>query len=220
FQKGRDEDGRKRCERLLELETAWPADGDGTARPRDEDLLDLAELCRLRGKPTAAVRYYIEAARARVLKPGMKEVHRAAQAAALAGCAGEVSELEQKVYRDRALEWLRGELTALMKSLTNEGAPVAHAVQGNLARWQREKAFAGVRDADMLRNIPEAERRRWESFWGEGEAVRQLARSQTRWPFPGVRRRASPGPSSPRPRSAACRGGWGRWSRASGSGSP
>jgi hypothetical protein len=47
-----------------------------------------------------------------------------------------------------------------------------------VGRWQREKALAGVRDPDRLRDLPETERRLWESFWAEVEAARRLGRSK------------------------------------------
>ncbi len=183
LERGRDQDALKRCRRLQELEPRLSAYRAGAAKAADEDLLELASLCLLRRLPATASRLYAAAAAANLLPPGSEEGHRAAEAAALAGCgrggdAGEVGEAERRRLRGRALEWLRAEWAAAMQSLTASGGE--GRVQATLARWQRESALAGVRDAAALDELPEAERQSWRAFWAQVDSLRQLASARDR----------------------------------------
>jgi hypothetical protein len=103
----------------------------------------------------------------------------AARAAALAGCgqgkdAGQLGVDERTRFRNQALTWLRPHLAAWRNLLDKEPNKVA-AVQRTLHHWQQDADLAGVRDADALRKLPEAERGDWQRFWQEVEALAKRA---------------------------------------------
>jgi hypothetical protein len=98
--------------------------------------------------------------------------YNAACAAALAVAgkgkdARELSDDEATAWRQQALEWLRADL-AVWKQLSEkpEGRP---EIAKTLAHWQKDPDLAGVRDAEALGQLPEAERRDWEALWSEVE---------------------------------------------------
>ncbi|HKB38950.1 MAG TPA: hypothetical protein VKD72_21080, partial [Gemmataceae bacterium] len=177
----------ERCRRFLKLEADLPAYRNGTMLPAVVDLLDLADLYRIKDLPVTAERFFSEAIAQKVLKPDGTDpgpLHKAVQVSARAGCgqgddAGDLGEADRAALRAKALDWLRAELNEMMKQLpANQGATLSE-VRKTLTRWQRERALAGVRDEDGLAKLPEGERQRWQSFWAEVEALRALAAVKT-----------------------------------------
>ena len=56
------------------------------------------------------------------------------------------------------------------------GAQARPLVQQTLQHWQADPDLAGVRDADALAKLPEAERAAWRSLWAEVDALLARAR--------------------------------------------
>jgi hypothetical protein len=105
--------------------------------------------------------------------------YNAACTAALAGCgkgkdAGGLGEAERDRLRGQALTWLQADLAAWRKHLEKE--PKARAtVLRQMQHWQANADLAGVRGAQALARLPEAEQHRWQKLWQEVAALRKLA---------------------------------------------
>jgi serine/threonine-protein kinase len=177
----------RQCERLVELDGKLPGFLAGKTVPASPaERIELAGLCSLKRLHRAAARFFEEAFAA---TPGLKDDlgagHRynAARAAALAGCgegkdAGKLDAKERARLRRQALDWLRSDLEAWGRLLdeapdrARSAARVAHSLQ----RWQVDHSFAGVRGAEALARLPEAERQPWRDLWGQ--AADALVRAQ------------------------------------------
>jgi tetratricopeptide (TPR) repeat protein len=69
--------------------------------------------------------------------------------------------------RRRALGWLKAELAAWSRSLDSADPKARAAVAATLRHWRDDPDLAGVRDADALAALPEAERDGWRALWAE-----------------------------------------------------
>ncbi|MFO0952088.1 MAG: hypothetical protein U0835_13260 [Isosphaeraceae bacterium] len=74
--------------------------------------------------------------------------------------------------RGQALAWLQGELAAWSKFAEGGSAEAKAAVARTLDQWTTDPDLAGVRDADALDKLPEAEKQAWRAFWAEVAALR------------------------------------------------
>ncbi len=167
----------KQAERLVAVEGRLAAALAGRAVTLAEGL-DLALLCRMKGRYQAAVMFYEKAFAHR---PALADDRRngfrvsAALCAAQAGCgqgsdgAG-VDEKGRARLRNQALAWLRAELALAEKTI--KGGPPAEAAQarGVLQNWQTNVRLDGLRDPELAR-LPEAEQPAWRQFWADVERV-------------------------------------------------
>ena len=179
----------RQCERLVELDGKLPAFLEGKATPASAaERIELAGLCSLKHLNGAAARCYAEAFAAEPkLAEDLQAFHRynAACAAALAGCgqgkdADTLDAKEKARLRGRALDWLRADLEA-MGRLPDKGADPARSAAGVgtvLRHWQVDPDLAGVRGAEALGKLPEAERQAWKKLWDDAAGV--LARAQAK----------------------------------------
>jgi tetratricopeptide (TPR) repeat protein/serine/threonine protein kinase len=166
----------RHCERLVELDGKLPGFLDGKATPASAaERIELARLCWLKHLNGAATRFYKEAFVADPkLADDLGAAHRynAACATALAGCghgedAVQLEEKEKARLRGQALDWLRADLAA-MGRLLDKGADQARStarVGDVLKHWQVDPDLAGVREADALAQLPDAERQPWQKLW-------------------------------------------------------
>ncbi len=134
----------------------------------------------------AAARFYGEAF---AEKPQLADVlstgnrYNAACAAALAGCGqgkdtGSLDEKERARLREQSLKWLRADLAAWKPRLSSPvPAEQTRAVRA-LSHWREDADLAGVRDADALMKLPDAERQEWQKLWQEFEALLKRAAQQ------------------------------------------
>ncbi|HYH67553.1 MAG TPA: protein kinase [Urbifossiella sp.] len=185
FKTAGDVAAERRCRRLLSLEPVLADYRAGAGTPAADDLLDLAELCRLKGLPHAASRLFAGAAAADPLRPERPEFHQSARASAQAGAgrgdAAGLGEADLRRHRDAALARLRVELAATAKSLPTAEPADAAIADGVLARWRRDPALHDLRDpGGLILYLDAAEREAWEGFWSDVAAVQQVARSRTR----------------------------------------
>ena len=175
----------REAERMAALAARLPAVLKGEDRPKDvADRLALAQMCYDTKRHAAAARFWAEALAADPkLGDDRQAQHRynAACAAALAG-AGQGTDdpkpddAARARLRGQALDWLKAERAAWAKVL-DAGDPQARPlVQQTLQHWQADPDLAGVRDADALAKLPEAERAAWRSLWAEVDALLARAR--------------------------------------------
>jgi serine/threonine protein kinase/Flp pilus assembly protein TadD len=175
----------RRCQRLMELEGRLPDILARKAAPANADeQIGLALLCSFQRLDGAAVRFYegVFAAAPRLaddLSAGLR--YNAACAAALAGCgqgkdADQLDEKGKARLRRQALDGLRADLAAWQKLLDKEPDKARAAAARQLAHWQADPDLAGVREAEALARLPEAERPAWQKLWQEVADMQKRAR--------------------------------------------
>jgi tetratricopeptide (TPR) repeat protein len=160
-----------RAERLTSLALRLPAILRGDDRPADSaERLALAPIFYDTKRHAAAARLWAEAFEADPkLAEGLPAArYDAACAAALAGCGRgkddpPPDQAARAELRGRALDWLRADLAQRRKQL-DTGAAAARLA---LDHWRTDPDLAGVRDADSLASLSEAERALWRALWAE-----------------------------------------------------
>src|SRR5262249_28261624 len=100
----------------------------------------------------------------------------AACSAALAGCgqgkdAADLGDAERARWRRQALKWLRLDLAGGDKSLEGGKAQSRTLVRSKMEHWRNDDSFAGVRGNEALARIPAEERKEWERFWADVDAL-------------------------------------------------
>ena len=148
----------------------------GDDRPGDNpERLTLAQMCADTKRHAAAVRFWAEALAAEPkLGDDRQAQHRynAACAVALAG-SGQgkddppPDDARKAKLRSQALGWLKAELAAWTKMLDDGDAQSRAQVVQTLQHWKVDTDLAGVRDAEALAKLPEAERKEWQALWAE-----------------------------------------------------
>jgi tetratricopeptide (TPR) repeat protein len=168
------------AERRVELDTKLPTFLNGQAKPAGSaECLELATICRFKQLYGGTTRFYSEAFAAEPkLADNLNVQHRyeAACAAALAGCGqGEdpdkLDEMERARLRRQAWDWLRADLRAYQQVVDKAGSLVLQRMQ----HWLQDTDFAGVRGADALAKLSEAEREEWQKLWKDVDALHQRA---------------------------------------------
>lgn len=141
--------------------------------------LELAEHAFLKRLPATSARLYSEALAS---DSNLDEAHRtafryrAASAAVLTGSRGSYDvprpdEAARAKLRTQALGWLRAEL-AIWENVVNQKTPeTSKFVAARLDFWKDDPNLAGIRDADALARLPEAERKAWQALWGEVDSL-------------------------------------------------
>jgi tetratricopeptide (TPR) repeat protein len=192
----------QQAQRYVEREPLLDAIRIGQASPTDSvEFVLFAQMSQCTGHSAAAARLYGEAF---ALWPQLRNSansyrYDGACSAALAGCgrgkgADSLGEAERAAWRRQALEWLRADLVAWDRLAFLNPAAVRQMMQ----HWQKDVAFAGVRDQEALAKLPEAERAAWQKLWAEVEALLQDTQEER---FP-VRGKMSPLPDlKPLPKS-------------------
>jgi tetratricopeptide (TPR) repeat protein len=174
----RTEKSISRCERLRGLVSRLPGVLNGEVQVNAAERVEIALVCQCKQRRAASVRLYAEAfAQQPTLAADLAAGNRyyAACAAALAGVgqgddASNLDDKERARLRNQALEWLRADLTAWEKRRQDD--PKARSdIQTKLQAWQDDGDLAGVRKADALARLPEAEREAWRKLWIDVEAL-------------------------------------------------
>jgi tetratricopeptide (TPR) repeat protein len=172
------------AERLVELDGKLPALLAGAARPADAaEQIELAYLCYWKRLYASSARFYADAFASRPpLADDLEHSHRynAACSAALAGCgrgeqAGRVDEDSRAPARRQALGWLNDDLAAYARRLDGGKSEDRALVDNWIRHWRKDADLAGVRDADALGQLPEAERADWQKLWQDVDALRKRA---------------------------------------------
>jgi serine/threonine protein kinase/Flp pilus assembly protein TadD len=181
----------RQAEQFVALDAKLPKILKGEIEPADiAERLALARFCGLpcRRFNVAATRFYSETFAAEPRHADdLDAQHRYAAAcvAALAGCgqgndAAALVATERARLRAQALAWLRADLAA-RRSLLEKEPDKRGAVRESMRHWQQDDDFDGVRGAEALAKLPEAERQEWQKLWQEiGELERGAAPSQPR----------------------------------------
>jgi eukaryotic-like serine/threonine-protein kinase len=73
--------------------------------------------------------------------------------------------------RAQALEWLKADLAARAKKLEDRKAPDRTSEIRRLRQWKDAANLAVVRDEAHLKNLPEQERKEWQAFLGDVDAL-------------------------------------------------
>jgi tetratricopeptide (TPR) repeat protein len=173
-----------KIESLAALDTRLPAILKGEERPRNmAERLDLAQMCMDKKLKAAALRLWTEALEEDPkLGENRKAQHRynAACAALLvaSGQTKDASPVDEKARADlrrRALAWLRAEAAAWSR-VFESGSPPERATALSVIRWwTRDVDLVTVRGGDALEKLPEAERKGWQAFWNDYDALMRKA---------------------------------------------
>src|SRR5262249_46304778 len=78
---------------------------------------------------------------------------------------------QRSKLRQRALDWLRADLTAYAKLVEKDNKALRQALHQRLSHWQQDTDFAPVRDARELGSLPEPERKAWQKLWQDVAAL-------------------------------------------------
>jgi tetratricopeptide (TPR) repeat protein len=172
----------KTLERAVELDRKLAAIQKGEAKAASTmERLNLAQLCQQEGKQlyATAAGFYRDAfagepSWAEGREPAFR--YQAACAAVLAGCGrgGDAEALDEKArarWRGQTLEWLRADLMRWTKDLKSDKQDDRAAARQALQNWLADADLAGVRDADCLRQLPQAEQEGWRKLWAEVDAL-------------------------------------------------
>jgi serine/threonine-protein kinase len=164
-------------ESFLKLEKELPAVLRGEVVPGGaREWSEFARVCRFKGLYASSARMYEKAfTEDPDLARDLVQKHRlyAAGAAALAGCGRGEEKLaagQGARSRQQALSWLRADL-ALWKQLAENTPADQGLVRIRLRQWLRNPDLAGLREADAVGRLPEAERAACRALWAEVEAV-------------------------------------------------
>jgi tetratricopeptide (TPR) repeat protein len=170
----------RECERLHALDEKLSAVLMGKVEPAAAERLALGQLCQqYKHRYVAAARLYADAFAADPkLAADLRQGHRynaaCAAAQAAAGQGEDAKNLPDKVsimFRRQALTWLRADLAAYTKLVEGGNAPAKQAARQRLEHWQKDADLAGLRDAEALAKLPEAEREAWRGLWADVQAL-------------------------------------------------
>jgi serine/threonine-protein kinase len=175
---------RSHCQRLAFLDEKLPAILEGTEKPASAaERLQLRELCQAKKLYAAAARFSRDAF---ALEPKLAEDvaagnrYNAACNAALAGCgqgkdAADLDDVERARWRRQALEWLRLDLAWWGTALAVGKGQAKAQVRATMQHWRSDGDLTRVRDDEALARIPAEERKEWERFWAEVDALSRRA---------------------------------------------
>ena len=177
------------AEQLVVLADRLPAFLKGDERPKDNaDRLALARMCSDTKRPAAATRFWAEALEA---DPNLGD-DRKSQPRFSAACAASLAaagkgkdepspdDAAGAKLRGQAMSWLRAELAAWTKLLESGPTQGRPAITKALEHWKVDADLAGLRDADALARLPEAERKDWQALWADVDALRLKAAAATK----------------------------------------
>jgi tetratricopeptide (TPR) repeat protein len=161
----------KLCERLVALEAKKESVLAGKARPATgAEEFDCGLFCYYSGHAGAAVPYF---ARAFAAEPTLADQRGSQFVAALAAvrAAAAADGEEAARIRRQARDWLRAEWGGLKKMRSTLKPSDRDGLRFEVSRWLHHAGLAGVRDRPALANLSAAERREWQDFWAEVEAL-------------------------------------------------
>ena len=101
--------------------------------------------------------------------PGAQEVARVSE--------NSLSDADRAKLRNQAHAWLEAELETWSSRLRSADDKQRQAIAENLKHWQEDASLAGVRDGAALTQLPEVERKAWQSLWERVESLRTKASS-------------------------------------------
>jgi hypothetical protein len=74
-------------------------------------------------------------------------------------------------HRAQALDLLKAELTVWTKLVESSPPQAGSVILRNLQQWKQDTDLVGVRDAEALARLPEAERKEWQRLWAKVDAI-------------------------------------------------
>ncbi len=172
----------REAERTVELDARLAPILAGTDRPANAaEAAEFARLCAVRQFYAASTRLW-EAAFA--ANPSSRAAGRrdaehfdAASSATRAGYglgadAKATGAAARDQFRQKALEWLNGDLAVYATMLGSSNPQDRARARRQLGRWQVSPALAGIRDQEFLSDLPESERQSLQTFWSRVETLR------------------------------------------------
>ncbi len=179
--------GIEEVEHLIALNEKLPAFLRGKKKPADAaEQFALAQLCRYRNLPGAAVGFYQAAFAAKPeLADDLQQENRftaactAARAAAGTGQDGAAADAAHRsAWRKQALDWLRADLQVWTRLAADKKAGARLMVRQMLGRWRAHVDLASLHDKKTLAALPEGEQKAWRQFWAEVDQTLAQARAR------------------------------------------
>ena len=174
-------DSFEKMEALLALEPRLADIVKGIRKPKDfQERMMFGKLCRVKQHYSSALRFYELALAgdpeaAKKLSPVDHLV--LARTAVLASAGKGIDpppQAERPKYRAKAIASLRKFMMTQEQALQKDFKANRASCQKNIRALLQHRDFALVRQA-ALNDLPEGERREWESFWGEVDDLLQKA---------------------------------------------
>jgi eukaryotic-like serine/threonine-protein kinase len=138
---------------------------------RVSDNANFARLCQRRG--------YFAASAAIWSTAFAPDRYNAACSAALAGCGQgndpPPDEAARAKLRMQAVDWLAADLRDWSRLFETDKPKNHKTVQSTMQHWRKDADLAGVRDADPLAKLTEAERKEWQSLWADVDQLLKTA---------------------------------------------
>jgi tetratricopeptide (TPR) repeat protein len=176
----------QQCELAVVLNEKLPAILRGETRPASAgEALALAQLCQQsKQMHAAAARFYAEAfAEPKLAADVWQQHHYSAACSAALAAAGQGKDAdkldgkERQRLRRHAVEWLRTDLDAWSKLLSDASARDRQAICKILEHWQQDTDLAGLRDDKALSVLPTEERAACQKLWADVAALAEKARA-------------------------------------------
>jgi len=167
-------------ERSVVLSSRIPPLLRGDDRPKDAlESLEFADLLMNRKRFAAAARFFAQGLDADPKLAdalGKPNRYNAACCAALAAAGRDqdeppLADAAKVQMRRRALDWLRADLTARLKTLRGGSAEAQPQIEQMLAHWKRDSDLSGVRDRAALAQLSEPEQTNWRELWALVDAA-------------------------------------------------
>jgi len=133
-----------------------------------DDGLELARMAARTGQCEAAARWFAELFEREPARAAEGAARLEAACAALR-CSQRMGESEPARWRDFARAWLRDELERRTAQVRSGAAPLE--ARRALGAWQVASELAGVREAEALASLPDAEREEWRAKWLAAEEL-------------------------------------------------
>jgi serine/threonine-protein kinase len=162
----------RQCRRLLDLDARLQDIVAGKGRPAGAlEQVEFAALCALKKRYAEAARFCADAFAAQAtLADDLRTGHRynaACWAALAAAEQGASTAREGGRLRRQALDWLRADLAAWGKGVSEGATPGRAAAEKALRHWQQDADLASVRDWAALARLPREERADWARLWAD-----------------------------------------------------
>ncbi len=170
----------RELEATIALAKRWSDVLKGKDRPRDTaDRLAFAQLAHDRGQLVAAVRFWAEAFVADPKLGADRDAQRLYHAAHTAVLAAEgkgkddppPDDQAKARLRAQAVEWLKADLAAWAKVVESGSDQDRLGLIRALLQWKTEPDFAGIRDPEARKKLPEEEQKAWRTLWASVDTV-------------------------------------------------
>jgi tetratricopeptide (TPR) repeat protein len=171
----------EQAESLLRLQASLADLVKEGSKPKNfEEGLQRGKVCRVKQHYRAALRYYEQAfasdpvAAKKLAASNLVVLARVAVLASAGQGSDPLPETDRPKYRAKALGWLQEFLKKQREALAKDNNAARYSCQRDLRALSQHKDLASVRPP-ALDNLAAEERKEWETFWSEVDALLEKA---------------------------------------------